>query len=211
MSLFGVALAACALFSLGYLFYGRLLARWFDLKANRATPACKINDGIDFVPAKPQLLLGQHFSAIAAAGPIVGPILAALWFGWLPALIWIVVGSIFFGAVHDFSALIGSVRHNAQSIVEFVHELLGPKAHALFLGFVWLSLIYVIIAFTDLTSSSFIEPTYGGAVATSSALYLVIGVVMGASGIDAPPPSVTAPTATCTVPGIQRNAISPKD
>ncbi len=179
MSLFGVALFACILFSLGYIFYGRLLARWFDLKASRTTPACKINDGVDFVPAKPQLLLGQHFSAIAAAGPIVGPILGALWFGWLPTLIWIIAGAIFFGAVHDFSTLVGSVRHNARSIVELVHELLGARAYALFLGFVWLSLIYVIIAFTDLTSGSFVEPTYGGAVASSSAMYLLIGILMG--------------------------------
>jgi carbon starvation protein len=93
--------------------------------------------------------------------------------------LWIVFGAIFFGAVHDFSALISSVRHQARSIVELVHEHLGPQAHLWFLGFVWLSLIYVIIAFTDLTSSSFVEPTYGGGVASSSALYLLVAVAMG--------------------------------
>ncbi|MBI4340829.1 MAG: carbon starvation protein A [Candidatus Omnitrophica bacterium] len=179
MSLFSIAITACGLFVLGYIYYGRMLARWFDLSPKRITPACKINDGVDYVPAKPQLLLGQHFSAIAAAGPIVGPILAALWFGWLPALLWIIGGAIFFGAVHDFSALVGSVRHGACSIVELVHELLGPRAHVLFMGFVWLSLVYVITAFADLTSSSFVEPTYGGAVAASSMLYLLVAVVMG--------------------------------
>jgi len=138
-----------------------------------------MSDGMDYVPAKAPLLLGQHFSAIAAAGPIVGPILAGLWFGWAPALLWIVCGAICFGAVHDFSSLVGSVRHQARSIVEIVRDHLGPKAHLLFMGFVWLSLIYVIIAFTDLTSASFVEPTYGGGVAQSSLLYLGAAGLMG--------------------------------
>ncbi len=179
--LFTVALGACVLFLLGYLFYGRLLAKWLDLNPKRITPACEINDGVDFVPAKAPLLLGQHFSAIAAAGPIVGPILGALWFGWVPALLWIVFGAIFFGAVHDCTSLVSSVRHKARSIVELVHEHLGRRAHLLFMGFVWLSLIYVIVAFTDLTSSSFVEATYGGGVATSSLLYLGVAVAMGLS------------------------------
>jgi carbon starvation protein len=175
----GVALAAGAAFLAGYALYGRLLARWFDLDPRRPTPACSLTDGVDYVPAKAPFLLGQHFSAIAAAGPIVGPILGALWFGWLPTLLWIVFGAIGFGAVHDFAALVSSVRHRARSVVELVHEHLGPRAHVLFMGFVWLSLIYVIIAFTDLTSGSFVEPTYGGGVAASSTLYLVAAVLMG--------------------------------
>ncbi len=136
---------------------------------------------MDYVPARAPFLLGQHFSAIAAAGPIVGPILAALWFGWLPALLWIVFGAIFCGAVHDFAALVGSVRHQARSIVEIVREHLGPRAHLLFMGFVWLSLVYVIIAFTDLTSASFTEPTYGGGVASASSWYLLAAILMGFS------------------------------
>ncbi len=179
MSLFAVALIACLSFAAGYVLYGRQLARWFGLSDTRPTPARTINDGVDYVPAKASLLLGQHFSAIAAAGPIVGPILGALAFGWLPTLLWIVFGAIFFGAVHDFSSLVSSVRHQASSIVELVHEYLGQKAHLLFMGFVWLSLIYVIIAFTDLTSASFVESTYGGGVAASSLLYLAVAVAMG--------------------------------
>ncbi|MBI2104434.1 MAG: carbon starvation protein A [Candidatus Omnitrophica bacterium] len=179
MSLFAVAAAACALFLAAYAVYGRLLARWLDLAPDRATPACTLNDGVDYVPAKAPFLLGQHFSAIAAAGPIVGPVLGALWFGWLPALLWIVFGAIFFGAVHDFASLVSSVRHGARSIVELVHEHLGPRAHLLFMGFVWLSLIYVIIAFTDLTSHSFVEPAYGGGIAASSTLYLFAAGAMG--------------------------------
>jgi len=179
MSLFAVAAGACALFAIGYAVYGRWLARWLELDPARTTPACAVNDGVDFAPARAPFLLGQHFSAIAAAGPIVGPILGALWFGWLPALLWIVFGAIFFGAVHDFASLVASVRHAARSIVELVHEHLGRTAHLFFMGFVWLSLIYVIIAFTDLTASSFAEPAYGGGVASSSALYLLAAVLMG--------------------------------
>lgn len=179
MSLVTIALIACVLFAAGYAVYGRFLAKQLDLSGERATPACTMRDGVDYVPAKAPFLLGQHFSAIAAAGPIVGPILAGLWFGWLPALLWIVAGAIFCGAVHDFSTLVGSVRHQARSIVELVREHLGPRAHALFMLFVWLSLIYVIVAFTDLTSASFVEPAYGGGVATSSSLYLLAAILMG--------------------------------
>lgn len=179
MNLYWVALGGIGVFWAAYGTYGRFLARRFDLNAKRSTPASEINDGVDFVPAKKGFLLGQHFSAIAAAGPIVGPILGGLWFGWLPVLLWIVGGAIFFGAVHDFSSLVGSVRHRAHSVVEIVKEYLGPKGHLFFLIFVWLSLIYVIIAFTDLTSSSFVDPELGGGVAASSTLYLLIGLVMG--------------------------------
>ncbi len=179
MPLYWIALVVCPLFLAAYFTYGRFLSRHFDLKRNRKTPAHEINDGVDFVPTEAGFLLGQHFSAIAAAGPIVGPILAGLWFGWLPVLLWIVGGAIFFGAVHDFSSLIGSVRHKAASIVEIVKDILGARGHLLFLIFVWLSLIYVITAFTDLTSSSFVNPELGGGVATSSLLYLLIGLAMG--------------------------------
>ena len=179
LNLFLIALGSCFLFLGGFFLYGRLIAKYFALSPLQKTPAHTLNDGVDYVPAKAPLLLSQHFSAIAAAGPIVGPILAGLWFGWLPALLWIVLGSIFLGAVHDFSSLVGSVRHKARSIVEIVRDHLGPRAHLLFMGFVWLSLIYVIIAFTDLTSASFVEPIYGGAVASSSFLYLIAAIVMG--------------------------------
>ena len=179
ISLYWIALMVGALFLAAYFLYGNFLSRRFDLREGRKTPACEINDGVDYVPAEKKFLLGQHFSAIAAAGPIVGPILAALWFGWLPVLLWIVGGAIFFGAVHDFSSLVVSVRHGANSIVEIVKDYLGPKGHLFFLVFVWLSLIYVITAFTDLTSGSFVEPELGGGVATSSALYLFIGIAMG--------------------------------
>lgn len=179
MSLFWIALTVCILFLLAYQIYGRYLSSHFQLNPKTQTPACEINDGNDYVPTKVGFLLGQHFSAISAAGPIVGPILAGLWFGWLPVLLWIVGGAIFFGAVHDFSSLVSSVRHRAVSIAELVKEYIGKRGYLLFMSFVWLSLMYVITAFTDLTSGSFVQPELGGAVATSSILYLLIGITMG--------------------------------
>jgi carbon starvation protein len=174
-----IALSVLVLFFLSYRIYGALVSRPFKIDDINPTPAQRINDGVDYIPAKAPFLFGQHFSAITAAGPIVGPILAALWFGWGPALIWIVLGAVFIGAVHDFSSLIGSVRHNAQSVAEIVRSHMGGRAFLLFIAFIWISLIYVIIAFTDLTSASFVEPLHGGGVASSSTLYLLLALVMG--------------------------------
>ncbi len=108
------------------------------------------------MPIESKFLLSQHFSAIAAAGPIVGPILAGVMFGWLPALIWILVGSIFIGGVHDFTALVASIRHKARSIAEVVRDHMSRRAFLLFLSFVWLALVYIIVAFTDITAASFV-------------------------------------------------------
>src|SRR3989338_8969070 len=131
MGLYIIVFGVAALFFLAY---------HLGLRDDRRTPAEEINDGVDFVPTKKGFLLGQHFSAIAAAGPIVGPILAGLWFGWAPVLLWVVGGAIFFGAVHDFSSLVGSVKHRGESIVQIVREYVGPKGYILFLLFVWFSL-----------------------------------------------------------------------
>jgi carbon starvation protein len=179
MTLAGLAALVCVLFLAAYRIYGWALGRLFGLDPRRATPAHTQKDGVDFVPAKAPILLAEHFSAIAAAGPIVGPILAGLWFGWLPALLWIVFGSIFFGAVHDFSSLIGSVRHRASSVAEIIREHMGARAYRFFAAFVWLTLVYVITAFTDITSASFADPQFGGGVATASTLYLLIGLGLG--------------------------------
>lgn len=178
-----VVLGAIFIFIIAYLFYGRFLVREMELDNSRKTPAEEINDGVDFVPAKPSLLLGQHFSAIAAAGPIVGPILAGIWFGWLPALLWIVFGAIFIGGVHDFSSLVVSVKNKAASIGEIVKQNMSRTSHILFLTFVWFALIYVIIAFTDITAHTFKtvmqEMAFGPGVAASSILYLLLGLLMG--------------------------------
>ena len=164
-------------------FYGRFLANRLQLNDSNPTPACTINDGVDYVPAKPVMLLGQHLSAISAAGPIVGPILAAIWFGWLPALIWIVVGAIFIGGVHDFLSLVVSIRHKAASIGQIVKEYMSRTSYILFLSFVWLALVYVIIAFTDITAQTFktmsAEVAFGYGVAASSVLYIMLSIIMG--------------------------------
>ncbi|MFA5271283.1 MAG: carbon starvation CstA family protein, partial [Candidatus Omnitrophota bacterium] len=176
-------LIVISVFVFAYIFYGRFLASRVRLDNNSPTPATRINDGVDYVPAKPALLLGQHFSAIAAAGPIVGPVLACLWFGWLPALLWIVLGAIFIGGSHDFFALISSVRHNGASVGEIVKKYMPGRAYKLFLIFVWFALVYVIIAFTDITAHTFKTAiggqAFGPAVAASSIFYLILAMVMG--------------------------------
>jgi carbon starvation protein len=179
--------AVLILFFLAYRFYGGFLARRFGLDAARTTPAHELADGEDYVPVKRGYLLAQHFSAISAAGPIVGPIAAGLAFGWVPALLWIVFGCIFIGALHDFAALVGSVRHRARTVAEIVREHMSRPAYFLFLGFVWLALVYVIVAFTDVTARSFTDRlelengtvVKGAGVATASILYLALGVAMG--------------------------------
>jgi carbon starvation protein len=183
----GVVLACLVL---GYRFYGGFVARQYALDASARTPAERHEDGIDFVPTKPFYLLGQHFSAIAAAGPIAGPILACQQFGWLPCILWITFGVIFIGAVHDFSTLVASVRHEGRSIAEVIRENLGPRAWLAMMVFIWVALVYVIVAFTDITAATFVsgdpdlqglETTFnqGGAVAAASVMYLTLAVVMG--------------------------------
>ena len=183
----GVVLVVLAL---GYVLYGGFVARQFQLDSRVPTPAARHNDGVDFVPTPRAYLFGQHFSAIAAAGPIVGPILACQTFGWLPSLLWIALGVVFIGAVHDMSTLVASIRHEARSIAEVVKQELGSRAGVAMLLFIWIALIYVIVAFTDVTSQTFVagDPEFrgmrfdfnqGGAVAVASLLYLTLAIVMG--------------------------------
>jgi carbon starvation protein len=178
-----IVLGSIAIFGLAYLLYGKFIAGQMNLRDDRPTPAHELSDGVDFVPARAPLLLGQHFSAIAAAGPIVGPIMAAIWFGWVPALLWIVLGAIFIGGVHDFVALTASVRHKAASVGEIARRYLPGRTYLYFLVFIWLALVYVIIAFTDITAQTFKAvaqgEAYGPGVAASSILYLVLAVIMG--------------------------------
>lgn len=190
MSLSLLAAAVIAVLVIGYRTYGRFIARQFALASSTDTPAHRNADGVDFVPTRPFYLFGQHFSAIAAAGPIVGPILACQQFGWLPALLWITIGVIFIGAVHDFTTLVASVRHDARSIAEVVKHTLGQRAWLAILTFIWLALVYVIVAFVDVTASTFVTGdsdaagltftfNQGGAVALAATLYLLLAVVMG--------------------------------
>lgn len=187
MSLLPIVAVCAVILSIAYVTYGRILTRLLKLDPTKETPAVTMRDGLDYEPIEPKFLMSQHFSAIAAAGPIVGPIAAGLAFGWLPAIIWILVGSIFIGGVHDMTALTASVRHKAGSIAEVVHQHMSRRSFLLFLSFVWIALVYIIVAFTDVTTASFIgmqtlddgTKVTGGGVATSSLLYLVLPIVMG--------------------------------
>ena len=145
MSLPLIALGVLVVLALGYRYYGAFIARQYALDDATTTPATRVNDGVDFVPTRPFYLLGQHFSAIAAAGPIVGPILACQQFGWLPCVLWIAIGVVFIGAVHDVSTLVASVRHDARSVAEVVKAHLGRRAWLAILLFIWIALIYVIV------------------------------------------------------------------
>jgi len=169
-------LLAIGAFVLAYIFYGRFLGKKFDLDDSRPTPAHSEYDGVDRVPTHKAVLLGHHFSSIAGAGPIVGPIVAASAFGWGPTLLWVVLGAIFIGGVHDFSALIASVRHQGRSIATIARETMSPLAYKLMLVFIWLALIYVLVVFTDLTSATFIAD---GGVASSSLLFMLLAVGFG--------------------------------
>ncbi len=183
-----IAIAFLIFLAAGYKLYGRYVASQYRLNDQVTTPAVTVNDGIDYCPTKPFYLLGQHFSAIAAAGPIVGPIAACLQFGWLPCLLWIGLGAVFIGAVHDFSCLVASVRHEARSIAEIVRQHLGRRGWIFMMLFIWLALIYVICAFTDVTAGTFVGlnadlsgQTFnsGGAVAFASSAYLLLAIIMG--------------------------------
>lgn len=173
----------------GYFAYGRWISRQFQLDDARTTPAVEINDGADFVPARPFYLFGQHFSAIAAAGPIAGPVIACVAFGWLPCLLWIALGVVLIGAVHDFSALASSVRHGARSVADITKEKLGTGAGKAMMVFIWIALIYIIVAFTDITAGTFVSGddalagelkfNPGGAVAFASIAYLLLSITLG--------------------------------
>jgi len=165
-------------FILAYHIYGGFLSNRYKLDDTRVTPSHSDYDGIDRVPTHKAVLLGHHFSSIAGAAPIVGPIIAGIAFGWAPVLLWVIFGSIFIGGVHDFSSLVASIRHRGRSVAEIAREYMSPLAYKLLLVFIWLALVYVLTVFTDLTATTFIED---GGVATSSILFIVLAVVFGLS------------------------------
>ena len=183
--LIGIAVLLC-----GYIFYGRYLCKkWGVGETNEPTPAHTMEDGIDYVPAKAPVLMGHHFSSIAGAGPITGPISAAM-FGWLPCMLWILVGGIFFGGVHDFGALFASVRHKGKSIGEIISVNMSLRAKRLFIIFSYLTLILVVAAFASIVAGTFAAKYVDGqvdlaasatpaSVAMVSLLFIVIAVAFG--------------------------------
>jgi carbon starvation protein len=137
--------------TIGFFTWGKYVARKSGVNPNLPTPAVRINDGVDYVPTKPIVLLGHHYASIAAAGPIIGPILALI-YGFVPAWLWLLLGVIFVGAVHDFSALFVSVRENGRSIAHIAKKTLGNTGFALFLSFAILLIMLVNAAFLQLTA-----------------------------------------------------------
>ena len=185
-----VLVIGIAILAVAYLTYGKWLAKQWGIDPSRETPSHTEEDGVDYVPAKAPVLMGHHFSSIAGAGPINGPIQAAV-FGWVPVLLWVLIGGIFFGAVHDFGALFASIRHKGQSIGEVIADAMGGKAKKLFLIFSYLTLILVVAAFASIVANTFMATyTESGAVdmaasaanattAMISILFIVIAVAFG--------------------------------
>lgn len=164
------------IFVAAYFIYGKFLEKVFSVSENEPVPSKSFYDGVDFVPTNKFVLLGHHFSSIAGAGPIVGPIIAGIAFGWLGAILWIVIGTIFFGGVHDFVSLLVSVRHQGKSVAEVINQYVNKKTYKIFLIFVWLSLVYVVTVFADLAAETFAKES---SVAEINILYIVIAVVFG--------------------------------
>ena len=196
MSAIIILVIAIALLALGYIFYGSWLAKQWGVDPNKETPAHTSYDGKDFVPANPAVLMGHHFSSIAGAGPINGPIQAAV-FGWVPVFLWVVIGGIFFGAMHDFGALFASIRHNGGSVGEVIKANIGVRAQRLFTIFALLVLILVIASFTAVVAGTFASVAPAGeealplftvgranvsgtaSTATTSLLFIVIAIIFG--------------------------------
>ena len=184
---------SCAVLFAGYVLYGGWLCKQWGVGENDTpTPAHTMEDGVDYVPAKAPILMGHHFSSIAGAGPITGPISAVtLGFGWLACTLWILIGGIFFGGVHDFGALFASVRHGGKSIGEIISANMSVRAKRLFIIFSYLTLIFVVAAFASIVAGTFgatfdesgvlnAEASLGNArVAMVSLLFILIAIVFG--------------------------------
>src|SRR6056297_570164 len=175
MNLLTLLIIAVIAFAIAYKVYGGVLDRLVEIDEKAKTPAHTMTDGVDYVPAKAPVLLGHHFASIAGAGPIAGPI-AAVVFGWFPCFLWIVLGSIFVGGVHDYFGLITSARHKGLSVGEIIGQYVGKKARIWFLLFAWLALVLVVAVFTVLTASAFAA---NASVATAGFLMLLIAIGMG--------------------------------
>lgn len=149
-----IMVGAMVIFFLGYRFYGRWLEKTWGIDPAALTPAQRFNDGNDFSPQNRWSVFAHQFTSITGAGPVTGPIIAAM-FGWLPALLWMIVGGIFFGAVQDFTALYASVKNNGRSIGMLIEDYIGALGRRLFLLFCWLFTLLVIAAFCDMVANTF--------------------------------------------------------
>ncbi|WP_200974757.1 carbon starvation protein A [Echinicola sp. 20G] len=175
MTLSPLLLIAGAILIAAYFLYGKFVFKKFGINNQRKTPAHKFKDGVDYVPSRPIVVLGHHFASIAGAGPIVGPIIAVT-FGWIPAVIWILVGGIFFGAVHDLGSMVASIRNEGKSIGTIIKNTIGQKGKQLFMIFSFSTLILVIAVFADIIAKTFIN---NPGVASASILFILLAVVFG--------------------------------
>ena len=180
-----VVIVGIAILIVGYIFYGGWLAKQWGVDDSKVTPAHELEDGMDYVPAKAPVLMGHHFSSIAGAGPINGPIQAAV-FGWVPVVLWVLIGGIFFGAVHDYGALFASIRHKGQSLGEVVAVNIGNRAKKLFLIFSYLTLVLVVAAFASIVAGTFVGFNADGSlnetnasVAMISILFILMAILFG--------------------------------
>jgi len=176
MSAIWLIVIAIVVFIVAYLTYGSYIVRKLggvDPKAK--TPAYTMRDDVDYVPTRAPVLLGHHFASIAGAAPILGPIVAAV-FGWIPVFLWIVLGTVFIGAVHDTGALYTSIRHRAKSIAEILKDNVGISGKKLFAAFAWLTLILVLAVFTVVIANTFVSIP---SVATTSILFIALAILFG--------------------------------
>lgn len=182
-----IIVAAIILLVIGYVFYGSWLAKQWGIDPDRKTPAVEMEDGVDYVAAKPAVLMGHHFSSIAGAGPINGPIQASL-FGWLPVFLWCVIGGIFFGGLQDFGSLFASIRHGGKSVGEIIQDSMGARAKKLFIVFALLVLILVIASFVNVVAGTFAStnpvgftngPTGNETTAIISLMFIILAIIYG--------------------------------
>ena len=175
ISSFTIMAGAIIIFAIAYTLYGRFLQKSIGVDSSKPTPAHTLFDDVDYVPARGPVLFGHHFTAIAGAASIIGPIAGAA-YGWLPVLIWIVAGGIFIGGVHDFTSLMASVRHRGGSVGEIIEEEIGRRGKLLFLFFSWAAIILVLAVFTFIVAQTF---TQVPAAATSAVIIMIISIVFG--------------------------------
>ena len=182
-----IIVAAIVLLLIGYVGYGSWLAKQWGIDPKKSTPAVEMEDGVDYVAAKPAVLMGHHFSSIAGAGPINGPIQAAV-FGWVPVFLWCIIGGIFFGGLQDFGSLFASLRHNGKSVGEIIRDSMGKRAQKLFTFFALLVLILVIASFVNVVAGTFMSdggfgvstaPTGNQTTAMISLLFIVLAIIYG--------------------------------
>lgn len=182
-----IIIAAIVLLLIGYVGYGSWLAKQWGVDPKKSTPAHEMEDGVDYVAAKPAVLMGHHFSSIAGAGPINGPIQAAV-FGWVPVFLWCIIGGIFFGGLQDFGSLFASIRHKGKSVGEIIRDSMGRRAQKLFTIFALLVLILVIASFVNVVAGTFMSdsgfgvaasPTGNQTTAMISLLFIVLAIIYG--------------------------------